>query len=411
MAWSLGTLVAIRDMETVRATVILTVLVFISLVLFWLVSRADPEGRLLYALLFGSFALKLCALFFRVYTGLLADAFAYNNAGRGIAQLLSVGQWPDLPRLWGTSFLRLLTGLTYFVVGPTFTGISILWAWFGLIGMLLYYKAFTTVFPQGHRRLYLLLMFFYPSLLLWTSSLGKDAVMMMVAGMAVYGLARLRRGLDIVGLVCLALGFAGMFAIRPHIAAIFAAAAGISVVTQPIGGRLGPVVRIAVLVLALGAAVGVAITASRLVGIESLESEEVGEFIGRRQTGTGDARTAGSSFTPIDTGTPVGMALLVPTVLFRPFPFEANNLSALVASMEGLGLLALILYRFRSVRAAIGAAVRNNFLLFSVIFALMFIYLFSAIANFGIIARQRVQVFPFVFMWIAYLGPHRPTRQ
>ena len=211
-----------------------------------------------------------------------------------------------------------------------------------------------------------------------------------------------------IGLICLGLGFAGMFAIRPHIAAIFAAAAGISVLTQPIGGRLGPVVRIAVLVIALGAAVGVAVTASRLVGIESLESEEVGEFIGRRQTGTGER--GGSTFTPIDTSTPVGMAFLVPTVLFRPFPFEANNLSALVASVEGLGLLGLILYRFRSVRAAIGAAARNNFLLFSLIFALMFVYLFSAIANFGIIARQRVQVFPFVFMWIAYLGTYKPTR-
>ncbi len=410
LAWLFGTLLATKDMETLRAGVILTVLVFLSLIIFWLAARSEPDGRLLFAVLFLSFAFKLVALYFRFYTGLFADAYVYNNVGQDMADQMAEGRWPMVPHLSGTFFVRILTGIVYLLIGHTFSGISILWAWFGLLGMLLFYKAFTTAFPDGNRRLYMLLVMLYPSMLLWTSALGKDALMMLLSGMAVYGLVRLRRRVDMVGVICLPLGLAGMLAVRPHMAAIFTLALAISMITQPIGaGRMTPFIKILGLIVMLGVALGVAVTASRLVGVERLELEEVEQFIGERQVGTGER--GGSAFTPIDTGSPLGLALLIPTVLFRPFPFEVHNFNALLASLEGLGLLALVVYRIRSVGTAIVGALRNNYPLFIVVFALEFVYIFSAIANFGIIARQRVQVYPFIFMLIAYLSASPRSRQ
>jgi hypothetical protein len=406
LTWALGTFVASRDPESLRAAVILSLLVVASLVIFWFVARSDPEGPMLFGVLFLSLALKLLALYFRFYAGLLADAVVYNNVGQDYMRILTAGGWPNVPRLSGTIFVRLLTAVFYLFTGPTFYGISMMWAWLGLIGMLFFYKAFVTAYPEGDRRLYMILIFLYPSLLLWTSSLGKDALMMLFGGMALYGLSRLGKRVDVIGVWWLTVGLFGMLAVRPHIAAIFTVAMAISTLVRPMGtGRMSGVIRVVGLIFFASVAIGVAVVASRLVGLDRLDTEEVSQFIGARQAGTGER--AGSAFTPIDTSSPVGLALLIPTVLFRPFPFEAHNMNALVAAMEGLGLLALILYRFRSVKAAILGAMHDSILLLSVFYALMFIYVFSAISNFGIIARQRVQVFPFVFIWIAYLTYRR----
>ena len=401
LAVLIGTMMATADMPTLRAGVILSTLVFISLPLFWYVARSDPEGTLLFNVLLLSFGLKLLAMEYRFTGGLLADALVYNNIGADWAGLLANGEWPQITRYSGTNVLRLVTAFVYLVTGQTLLGISILWSWLGLIGMLLFYKAFVTAFPGGHRRLYMLLILLYPSMLLWTSSLSKDALMMFLAGLATYGLARLNRGSGLIGWVWLIVGEGGMLAIRPHIAAIFMMALATSALIRPVrAGSLTPFIRVAGVVLFLAVSVGVAITAARSVGIENLEAEEVEQFIGSRQTGSGER--AGSAFTPIDTSSPLGLALLIPTVLFRPFPWEAHNMNALVAAMEGFGLLALVVYRVKSVRSAIQRAMQDSFLLLAVLYMLMFIYLFSAIANFGIIARQRVMIYPFVFMLIAY---------
>lgn len=415
LAWVLGTFMASRDVEALRASVILSLLIVSSLLIFWLAARSDPEGPRLFTLLLVSFALKLLALYYRFSVGFFADAYVYDGNGRVIADLLSSGQWPQMSQYTGTLLVRLLTGIVYFLTGPTFYGISILWTWLGLMGMLFFYKAFVMAFPDGNRRLYMFLVLLYPSLLLWTSSLGKDALMMMFGGMATYGVARLRRRVDVAGLWWFVVGFAGMFGIRPHIGAIYSVALAVS----PLGARnMAPLARIAGITVLGVAAIAIAVVGSRAVGLERLDVEEVQGFIGERQTlppgrvrrVIGAGESGSSAFTPVDTSSPMGLALLIPTVLFRPFPWEARNANSLVASLEGMGLLAVILYRFRSVRAALLGATRDSFLLLTVLYALMFIFIFSAINNFGIIARQRVQVYPFVLMWIAYLAS-RPRKE
>jgi hypothetical protein len=69
-----------------------------------------------------------------------------------------------------------------------------------------------------------------------------------------------------------------------------------------------------------------------------------------------------------------------------------------------------MVYRWRSVRAALTGLRRNSFFLFLLVYVALFVFLFSAIGNFGIIARQRVQLLPFLFMWIAHL-PAQPGRE
>lgn len=409
LALSMGTIVAGNDAELLRATVIFSVLALVSFVVFWVVSRSDPEGSTLYLLLLASFGLKIMAMAFRFNTGLLADSYAYDDVGRRIAEELARGQWPENLGAFGTAFIRLVTGLAYYVLGVTHYGVSTLWSWFGLLGLLFFYLAFRTAFPEGNKRLYMFLIFLYPSTLLWTSSLGKDALMVMFLGMAAYGAARMQHRLEPIGLWWLALGVAGAFMIRPHLASVFMVALGASTLIRPIrAGLLTPIVRLGGLITVGAISIALIGTASGYVGLEGLEAGEVSGFIRASQERSAQG---GSAFEQEDPRTPEGFAMAIPTVLFRPFLWEAHNLNALIASLEGVGLLALMIFRWRSVGAALLATFRNSYMLLVGVFAVLFIIFFSAIGNFGIIVRERAsQLYPFVFMWIAYLGPRAGDR-
>jgi hypothetical protein len=401
-ALGIGAILVANDQETLRAGAIVSILVLVSLPLFWLAGRADHQGRMLTLLLWTSFWLKVAAHVFRFQTGLLRDAYAYDSRGQFIASQLARGMWPEEFGRLGSDVIRVLTGFAYYWLGVTFNGVSVLWLWFGLLGMLFFYLAFATAFPHGHRRLYMVLVFLYPSMLLWTSSLGKDALVVMFMGMAAYGAARAQRRVEVVGLWWLLVGVAGVGVIRPHVAAMFTVALGASFLVRPIrAGMLSPILRLVGLLAVAGLAAVVIQTAQGYVGLEEVGTQEVFRNIEERQ----EAARGGAAFEQVDVSTPAGFAMALPTIILRPFPWEAHNNEALIASLEGVLLLVLLVYRRRSVIHAVKAAPRDSYALLLVVYILLFVFFFSSIGNFGILARQRAsQLFPFLFMLIAYLG-------
>jgi hypothetical protein len=87
-------------------------------------------------------------------------------------------------------------------------------------------------------------------------------------------------------------------------------------------------------------------------------------------------------------------------VLVRPFPWEAPNALGLLAALETIGLAGLALRHRRGLWLRLVSAGQNPYLAFSAIYSLGFIGAWSAIANFGILARQRTLVLPFVLIII-----------
>ena len=92
--------------------------------------------------------------------------------------------------------------------------------------------------------------------------------------------------------------------------------------------------------------------------------------------------------------TPLDFPAATLTVLFRPLPIEADSTQALIASLEGAFLLILAVVRFRWIVAALMSIRRRAYVAFAFVYVAMFIVAYSSIANFGILARQRVQVLP-----------------
>ena len=115
--------------------------------------------------------------------------------------------------------------------------------------------------------------------------------------------------------------------------------------------------------------------------------------------------SGGAAFEPVKITDPLGIPIGVITVLFRPFPWEAHRGAALVLSLEGVLLAAMMLWRFRSIKAAIAAARSDPFLLFILVYAVLFIPVFMALGNFSLLGRQRLQLLPLIFMLLAYPSP------
>ena len=92
---------------------------------------------------------------------------------------------------------------------------------------------------------------------------------------------------------------------------------------------------------------------------------------------------------------PLKYPLAAVTVLFRPFPFEAGNVVAALSALEGIFLIYLMVKEWARLRSLGRMMRRSPYVAYCVGVVLMFIYAFSALSNFGILARQRVQVLPF----------------
>jgi len=130
---------------------------------------------------------------FSLYGG-FSDSADYHQAGVVLAPLFRHGIYRDLGHISGTRFLEILTGQVYAFIGPTLLGGFMVFSWFSFIGCYLFYRAFRTAYPDGDGRRYALLVFFFPTMLFWPSSIGKEAFMILALGAAALGAAQLFSG-------------------------------------------------------------------------------------------------------------------------------------------------------------------------------------------------------------------------
>lgn len=332
--------------------------------------------------------------------GGVADASRYHTAGTILAPLFRHGIYRDLGQISGTRFLEVLTGQVYAFIGPTRLGGFMVFSWFSFLGLYLFYRAFRTAYPDGYGHRYAFLVFFFPTLFFWPSSIGKDAFMILALGGTALGAAQLVTG-RFRGLMWLALGLVGAAVVRPHIALIVGAGL---VVAGPIAllrgadrgerhrSRLGSAALLLALLLSGSSLVGVAQNFFHLESLNAQTAQDQLDEVTRRSGETG------ATFTRISPNNPVGFVLAGMTVLFRPFPGEVGNAQGMVTSLECLTLLGLCLLSMRRVVRLPREILRRPYTAFALVYTFAFIYAFSSIVNFGIIARQRSQLLPLVFV-------------
>jgi hypothetical protein len=278
----------------------------------------------------------------------------------------------------------------------------------GFIGSILFVMACRTALPAVDTKRYALLLLFWPSLVYWPSSIGKESVVLLALGTVAYGGAKLLRG-EMRGLAITAVGLLGVALVRPHVALIAMTALVIAVIVGARGrGAMSTVVRLALI-------------AALVVGgsVASDEVEALSDIDGLNPTGLSAAldlvntrsSQGGSHFEAarIDgiTEYPWGFV----TVLFRPFPQEASSTPMLMTSLEALVLAALVVAAIPRLMAALRTIRNEAYLAYALSFTVVFVYLFSALGNFGILARQRAMTIPLVLLVVALPTAKERVRQ
>jgi hypothetical protein len=377
-------------------------------------ARRERDARLAQLLmlalvlkLFGSLVRYWVAI--HVYEG-VADAIQYHQVGADLARRFAAGHFDTgLSSLSSTDFIRFFTGVIYTVTGPSIYAGFLLYSWLAFWGMFFLYQAFTIAVPDGNRRSYARLLFFLPSMLYWPSSIGKEAWMLFALGLAAKGTARLLTGRTWGGLVLAGTGLWLATLVRPHVGGM--AALGLLVaylLARPPRrlGMLGAVIKLFGLAVLLVVAVVLLGQIQRYLldkGIDPAEGvNSVLAESARRTSGGGSGFQAPSTSTSL-----LGLPYATVTILFRPFPFEAHNAQAAVIALESTLLLCLTVARRRTIWRAVRHLRRWPYVAFVVVYTAGFVVAFASISNFGILARERVQLLPFFFVLLAVPGGRR----
>ena len=206
--------------------------------------------------------------------------------------------------------------------------------------------------------------------------------------------------------------------VRPHVAVMSIAALGArrggraslgpaAACRVAIGGRGPRDPRSSALVVLIGLA---SFAGTRMASGSATTDEERGTPVRRWRRRASRRRTGGSEFAPVAISTPGAAPAGVVSVLFRPFPWEARNVNALIAAAEGLLLLGLfaVSWRRRAQLSRSSRCVGRSWCSPAPTSSCSPIG-FSFIANFGILARQRTQVLPMVLVLLALPLVRRPS--
>ena len=392
------------------AAFIAPAVVLASLSAFARQARREGNPRV-YTFLVVALLVKLAFSAFRWYHAFYvvrkADAQEYDRWGGEIATRFLRGDFTTgLDNLLDTNFIRLFTGGLYTLIRPSALGGFLVFAWLAFWGTYFFYRAFVLAIPDGDRRNYARWLFFMPSLLFWPSSLGKESWMMFGLGIAAFGAAKVLTGRFGSGIVVHVLGVALAALVRAPIAGLM----GVGLVIAGLFRRRAhDAPRRSTLARLLTTAVYVAIGLALYVAMRryllraGFESGTVDEAFSEssRVTQTGE-----TEFTPAAITSPVGFVINGVTLLFGPFFSGSKAIEALVTSTEALALLLFSLVRWRSLVSAVRNLRRIPYVLVAAVYVLGSLIALSPVANFGIIARQRVLMYPMYLVLICL-----PTRR
>lgn len=342
-------------------------------------------------------AAKLLGAFARFYTNEFVlgrgDSAVYHRHGTSLSgQFRSfIFDGPvvqeSLPDLNGTPFIRLLTGLLYTVTGPTRLGGFVAFSFLSFWGLYLFYRAHRIALPDALGRRYAVLLFFLPSMVFWPSSIGKEAWMTTMLGLGAYGVARILTH-QRWGYLAAVAALGGMAIVRPHVAAIFFVGLVVALSTRRSDSPTGQVKKVFGLMFLAGLSILLAGQIQAFFELDSLDAQEVFDRTTERSA------QGGSAFETSQPSSIGGLPWAFVTVLFRPFLFEVGGAVGVISSVEGSVLVGLFLWNLRSVGRAVRSLLTQPFVAMVVAYTFLFVVAFSAVSNFGILARQRTQLYP-----------------
>jgi hypothetical protein len=292
----------------------------------------------------------------------------------------------------------------YLPVAGSYHAIKVIFSMFGMVGTYLIYMGVRAFLGHSdHRILYLLGLF--PSMLFWSSILGKDPVNFLGVSLYIYGVLAWCKTPRYRYLIPIALGTFVAMTMRAWYGIIFVAPLA-AMAIQRVRSVPARVVFIAL------ATVGFAASYASVIDKYGMET---GKDVVSTTHGLSRSWASGGSSQEVPEFRSVGqMVAFAPkgmfAALYRPLPGEIFNIFGLLSGVENLVLLWML---WTAVRRARKAALREPIVLWSFVLTLIwgFFYAFISYQNLGSAARFRLQIIPILLLAPLYLiYRYRPER-
>lgn len=322
------------------------------------------------------------------------DAYGYYAAAHGAFA------WTPFALTDGSGNIERLVWLHGWIGLDSYHAAKVSFAMIGFVAIYVFYRAIARHRARSSLALLYTLALF-PSVLFWSSILGKDPVVLLAIALCVYGaLSSWRRGRwsllpMLAGLVLLAY-------IRIWMVGILLVALMPLLLSRRWGAGRRALSSIGIAALATAVAAAVADTylllGENLLGAISRISQAWADDGGSGQVIAGGF----SSFVDLATFAPLGMF----TALFRPLIGEVPNAFGLLAGLENsvlLGLAAIALIRLRM--SDLGEPVILSGLL--LVGAWAAVYGFVSYQNLGTAVRFKVQILPVLLCLLIHLCRRR----
>lgn len=314
------------------------------------------------------------------------------------------GDMPGMPltpesSAMGTWHVRMFAWMVFKVIGPSYHGGKILFAFIGFLGIYLTYRG-AVRFMKQERPFLLVLTTLAPTCLFWSTTLGKDPIVLFAIGLYAYGCLAIFTDFKAKHLLSISVGIIIASLIRNYFLPIMSIPLALGYITQ----TRRPAVRLMAFPLIAAAVLYSFIAFSGRMKVDSFDT-----FIAYQSKVASDWGGGGSSFTlPIITSAvmlPIVAPMAIFTALFRPTLFEAHNGFSLAAAIDNTILLVLFVY-------ALSRSRLKEFFQTGTLWMSSFVVLWSVMygvgtGNLGAISRFKIQVLPIFGTLLFYLARRR----
>lgn len=305
----------------------------------------------------------------------------------------------------GTEHMIRIVMLLSLIVGKYYHALKVVFAFFGLLGCWAFYRAVVVILGRRVPSAFYCLVFF-PSILFWSSILGKDPLILLTLGIVAYGAARMLVRGEVAGFGIVGAGLFLAFNVRPWTALMAACGLVLAVLLQ----RGHILLRLTIVAVALPAFLFAWEPVQKRFEIEDMKSFErlyvkltEGQDVKSEWTAYtaefGGSRRAAEAMQVAEQMRSGNYRGVLPRVifsgLFRPLPFDARNSFSGFAAVENTALLALVLLAIWRLRWTM---IRDPVIVWAVFFCILWAALHGAIvmANFGAGVRYKLQMLPFM---------------
>lgn len=300
----------------------------------------------------------------------------------------------------GTLNMRQLCWLHAQVFPDSFHLMKVNCSYVGFIAVYLFYRAAAEFLGRDDFR-YLAAMFISPSLHFFSSTLGKDPIILLGIGVYAYGFTRWHRTKNMRFAALMLLGAGETMLIRNWMGPILLAPLAVLTFIKVRGPqKLMLMVPLCALLLASTGGFqrqfGISNTAEMVTRVDDITHSTGWEGGSGRQSVQFTNLGVMAGFIPVG----------IFTALFRPLPGEVNNPFGILVGLENLVYVWLLFEAFRRTRLQ---ELTDTVLLWAVLLILIWgaFYGFASFQNMGAAVRYRLQVQPILLGLLLYLGRRR----